>query len=1365
MAGLKNLAKRTTMGVAPDSPQKKRKKKNRQPVDLGIQSLRLASLKRQLKKMSGGQPQAESASSDSPSTSTAECTPSLSCPTTPQPDSDMPPEDAGFMDSYEYEMDDDALPPSSACSPVRPSKKDEEEDRKRRWNETMRLMVDPLLEYWDRTVGKYPDDVARPSSNPCSTGLCVVDVATIHTIYFNYHQMKTFRHCHCRKLPQVLVAHGLFPTSPSQPRMAISLDLLEFYRTLCQQSSDAVTALANGLSSLYRSRGLRLLGATGDAMQDPIRRALGNSLQWYDTLVNEVDRYVVQKIEATKKTLPVLDIPAPHPSALATSTAYTLLTKSPTPVSPIPATSLPGPTASPPAPTTSARTPTTSDPPPASETLKEEPPPASTGSRSPQPPSQGSCDPYLQRLCPACFGGKEFGQSFQWGGDVHVALDGNFHHRHLKSGGDGVPFHQSTRFLSKEFIDGIGARVAAARARPPQQRTTKLPDNIVDADQESYKAASGDNKRQTNEAFDENGVMALVCRHDIPLFMVSINTPGEQQKDAVALLVAFFEMLPDSATVAALYDIACVLDRSIQLYDLLPEAVAARLQLATAVMHAYGHQWACQLHYNPRMRVGLGITDGEGTEHLWSRLRRMIGLERRASRAKRCWMLDRQCDSIAADLREGLGAWIRRRLHKNIQKKEAEAVRMLRRLDTNLTMLRRYWNEQRDAQGSVRALAPARLKKELTKVLQLQAQIDTLEEEIAEVRAVIKKMPFAPSDATFSLRNMEGLHKELKSEAEGLYTSLNIDHQFPELKDIPLEYLHNLLLARDLKLTIRKKAIRTFYEWDRVDGAIGGVNEALGTRLHQITRNSITRRAAAFENLIRKYNQHITYLEEHHQPRYKVPVPSRLPTQLASLRDMETSHLWEDVWISKTETPPKWLVDEDIWKGIKAFLNLDRCAEERARLEGEALNLLSWFGRELQALMVMTRDQHYAKYHTLLKARLQDHLLLISTWSNPFVPATLFKDHITYVERWLSQVSPTVTSTSSVPPTAYVPPPTSHVPSLSSSPQPLPQPLLAFVPPISPKRLPPLPSTPLVHTRYSPSQAEQADNVTDECEDDDDDEIVITGERLALTDVMVECELDDDEDTMPLEWQTSALRVDAVLWHGVKGHYFPPFDRTAQAARSFRNPAGIQYVFNSPQYGRLDGTTQWLDDECINGCGALLQQNFRVSEVDCAILSTYVVHEVLKNSNRTETAWRIASPTKYWVTPVWIIPIHDKDQHHWALAVIRVEGEEIQVFDSFGSCEFVSRWLPKIQTVIRRLVTMAKDHGYVPAFASLSVLSTWSARLLQVHSVQSNGYDCGVWVLWVIAAVIRGFEFAHIEEKNIIRFRKYLANLVRTIPV
>ena len=54
--------------------------------------------------------------------------------------------------------------------------------------------------------------------------------------------------------------------------------------------------------------------------------------------------------------------------------------------------------------------------------------------------------------------------------------------------------------------------------------------------------------------------MALVCRHDIALFFPNIDTPGEQQKYAVALLEHLFSLIPTCATVVSLYDIGCVLD-------------------------------------------------------------------------------------------------------------------------------------------------------------------------------------------------------------------------------------------------------------------------------------------------------------------------------------------------------------------------------------------------------------------------------------------------------------------------------------------------------------------------------------------------------------------------------------------------------------------------------------------------------------------------------------------------------------------------------------------------------------------------------------------------------------------------------------
>lgn len=132
-------------------------------------------------------------------------------------------------------------------------------------------------------------------------------------------------------------------------------------------------------------------------------------------------------------------------------------------------------------------------------------------------------------------------------------------------GGDCPKFYEPLYFLPKEYVDEIGMRIDTVRKRRPKSRRPKVPDEAVDDCEKSYEAARGTNVKTSMEKHDDAGIMALVCRHDIPLFMVNIDTPGEQQKYTVALIEHFFTLLPPNATVAVLYDVACVLDRSLHL--------------------------------------------------------------------------------------------------------------------------------------------------------------------------------------------------------------------------------------------------------------------------------------------------------------------------------------------------------------------------------------------------------------------------------------------------------------------------------------------------------------------------------------------------------------------------------------------------------------------------------------------------------------------------------------------------------------------------------------------------------------------------------------------------------------------------------
>lgn len=72
-------------------------------------------------------------------------------------------------------------------------------------------------------------------------------------------QEYTIHACSCESSPIVLIRNGLFPCSPTAPRRAISLDLLDLFLSVQEQSSDSVRSLATALAASYRNRGFPLV--------------------------------------------------------------------------------------------------------------------------------------------------------------------------------------------------------------------------------------------------------------------------------------------------------------------------------------------------------------------------------------------------------------------------------------------------------------------------------------------------------------------------------------------------------------------------------------------------------------------------------------------------------------------------------------------------------------------------------------------------------------------------------------------------------------------------------------------------------------------------------------------------------------------------------------------------------------------------------------------------------------------------------------------------------------------------------------------------------------------------------------------------
>jgi Kyakuja-Dileera-Zisupton transposase len=77
-----------------------------------------------------------------------------------------------------------------------------------------------------------------------------------------------------------------------------------------------------------------------------------------------------------------------------------------------------------------------------------------------------------------------------------------------------------------------------------------------------FLAAGENNQKAEASVYADTGLMALVCPHDRPLFLVTLTDKGERQYNAIALLNRLFKELPDDWRVGVLYDIACQLHHS-----------------------------------------------------------------------------------------------------------------------------------------------------------------------------------------------------------------------------------------------------------------------------------------------------------------------------------------------------------------------------------------------------------------------------------------------------------------------------------------------------------------------------------------------------------------------------------------------------------------------------------------------------------------------------------------------------------------------------------------------------------------------------------------------------------------------------------
>ncbi|KAJ7075038.1 hypothetical protein B0H15DRAFT_956854 [Mycena belliarum] len=804
----------------------------------------------------------------------------------------------------------------------------------RRWQlETLPKVMPFLARVLYKTKSlRHSDKLASP---PTSMN-CACEKAKAHKVAivrFSCVEDLQMRICACFPAAVQLMQFGAFPCAPILPSLAVDLRVLEFARNLFLQVAPNNTAFSTTLE--------RCLGGMGFQLQhqNSLRRRFGNCLLWYIHLRSEFKAHYGKLVEAAR--IEHLGLPESPPADKRTP------------------------------PPTPPRAATPEDNPPllllllgsmeenAGERRRHpsSPPPFQ------EPPPRTRASEYLRRRCPACFGNLKRDPAMLV--DFCACIDACFTQKRRKARGQGgrdpSRHHPDSHWVHEEdaakteaYVDDVRNRKLEDERREKRHRAMRnalaeepqdgyehpllrLPTSVLDACESSFKAADEKREKASTQFFEDTAIMGLLCRHDRVLWLVNMHSAGEKQFNVIALIEQLFQEIPLDVRVGLLYDVICGLERSCRKWGFL-DRYMDRLEFAVSVFHAFGHEWACQVVFHPRKRVGFGFTNGEGCERFWHSISHLIANLRVCGHHNRLYTLDLQIEHADDGSLSRLAEWIRRRHFHSVDKRK-EAHKLLVESGKSMRLLREQWALQVAAQTKP---LPRRSKTKgqqaVNSVLLMRSALKDNDES-----APIHEVAFRSATEAYKAAERKLRQKE---------SALGVEEK---------QSLNGLRRLRD-RLRARK------FELDRVERSFRRlVNDQ---KLYTHTESAVKRREPTISKVNTEYNKLCveisTLIRDGKAPRGSV-APVQIPAKGIWQLDVDNA-VWQDVGLDEDEDaitePPPWLSDE----------------KKTARLRRERCLLQVWFAEEWTVVNIALDNAESSSDKYQLQLRRDELVRLCATW-------------------------------------------------------------------------------------------------------------------------------------------------------------------------------------------------------------------------------------------------------------------------------------------------------------------------------------------------------------------------------------------------
>ncbi|KAF6744756.1 hypothetical protein DFP72DRAFT_1078101 [Ephemerocybe angulata] len=795
--------------------------------------------------------------------------------------------------------------PVNAHSPTRiaslhpPSPPRSQRDpRRAQWQRWTRDIIPSLVPVFLEVL-RSSDDLRNVSRDPSTCG-CMPTVRKLTIVLVSWEGLSSTTVCSCKPVA-LLLRMGYLASAPLRPTYAFDIQMLDFVRLLHLRSPPNKSAWTSTLEAFLLARGYTINGA------DVIRRKFTAALKWYTLLHVESDIYVRKAI------------------VRLSSSGGTVSEEGRDGVD-------------------SGDWEDVED---VEEGLGED----------------GMA--YLARCCPCCFGGDvidedesdedEEGRSDTGIGDsdpdVVVCLDACFTQKRrtpVRGVGTDPPLrHPRSVVLTEEEV--LKAEEEVERRRPSRQpppignptttadkveRGMKVPASVLDACNDSFKAADEKRTKASTKYFADTGLMALLCRHDRVLWIANMKTAGERQ---------YFRYRSNHEAVRASSEV------NNGRYH-----VRYRLSIGTKLQQMGAHADAVtenSLVYHPRKRKGFGLSDGEGCERFWSAIEFMIPTQRVSGYHQRIFNLDVQVAFLRDQSLLQLGSWVRRKSEK-CSEKRSEAIEVLGELTFDSEELEHEWELQVSSQTRPLTRATNGLaKKSIKAILTLMEFSSNLAKDIQKIDKKI-----ARPHTTDHLEDLVEMRLQLgarKEEVDGQIDTKRKALGLREQEDlqglVKNKYMELRLKTLAVKERLRAKLQGRKFELERVDRAYQQVS-ANEKNLRTHIETQVGRHQGTITTLFKRYNEMCADLEKLIR-NGKAPagslVPRPIPQDKLYSLDVD-GPIWDDTGLNDVDGggTPQWLGNDDVRVGILSWLEAERCGEERRRLERESLNLQSWALRE-----------------------------------------------------------------------------------------------------------------------------------------------------------------------------------------------------------------------------------------------------------------------------------------------------------------------------------------------------------------------------------------------------------------------------------